>query len=191
ILVAIGAAGLILGVIVVLLVIKHNNDNNKKKNQTAVTAPAAGAPATVAPAAAGQPVVLAPLPIPAGKQALAIQVGYIAGGAGYAGHEPGLPAGGRREPSRAGDLPVDVRVDLPLDRAEEPAGGPDSRSGVPGPALKTGGSLRNPKILVLDRSETLADQVRGLVDDLRPRPEVHVCTRVGAVGDVMDTDGPF
>ncbi|TML57980.1 MAG: hypothetical protein E6G17_12850, partial [Actinobacteria bacterium] len=51
--------------------------------------------------------------------------------------------------------------------------------------------MRNPKILVLDRSETLADQVRGLVDDLRPRPEVHVCTRVGAVGDVMETDGPF
>ena len=84
ILVAIGAAGLILGVVVVLLVIKHNNDNNKKKNQTAVTAPAAGTPATVAPATAGQPVVLAPLPIPAGKQALAIQVGYIQGGAGYA-----------------------------------------------------------------------------------------------------------
>ena len=83
ILVAIGSAGLILGVIVVLLVIKHNNDNNKKKNQTAVTAPAAGAPATVPPVA-GQPAVLAPLPIPAGKQALAIQTSYIQGGAGYA-----------------------------------------------------------------------------------------------------------
>ena len=40
ILVAIGAAGLILGVIVVLLVIKHNNDNNKKKNQTVIKPPA-------------------------------------------------------------------------------------------------------------------------------------------------------
>jgi pilus assembly protein CpaE len=51
--------------------------------------------------------------------------------------------------------------------------------------------MRNPKILVLDRADGLADQVRGVADELRPRPEVVLCTRVGSVGDVLTEEGPF
>jgi pilus assembly protein CpaE len=51
--------------------------------------------------------------------------------------------------------------------------------------------MRNPKILVLDRGETLAEQVRGVAEELRPRPEVTLCTRVGSVGDVLTDEGPF
>jgi pilus assembly protein CpaE len=47
------------------------------------------------------------------------------------------------------------------------------------------------KVLVLDRGETLADQLRMAVDELTPRPEVVACTRVGGVGDVLEQDGPF
>src|SRR5438067_12444715 len=51
--------------------------------------------------------------------------------------------------------------------------------------------MRNPKILVLDRADALADQIRGVTVDARPRPEVTVCTRVGSVGDVLTDEGPF
>jgi pilus assembly protein CpaE len=51
--------------------------------------------------------------------------------------------------------------------------------------------LRTTKILVLDRSEDLAAQVRGVADELRPRPEVVVCERVGAVADILSEQGPF
>src|SRR5947209_9075483 len=51
--------------------------------------------------------------------------------------------------------------------------------------------MRNPKILVLDRADTLADQIRGVTGDARPRPDVTTCTRVGSVGDVLTEDGPF
>jgi pilus assembly protein CpaE len=51
--------------------------------------------------------------------------------------------------------------------------------------------MRNPKILVLERSDELADQVRGVVDDMRPRPQVTSCTRVGGVGELIADDGPF
>src|SRR3954451_14032838 len=51
--------------------------------------------------------------------------------------------------------------------------------------------MRNPKILVLDRSDGFANQVRGVVDDLRPRPDISLCTRVGSVGDVLTEEGPF
>ena len=51
--------------------------------------------------------------------------------------------------------------------------------------------MRNPKILVLDRADTLADQVRNAADDIRPRPDVTSCTRVGSVGDVLTEEGPF
>jgi len=51
--------------------------------------------------------------------------------------------------------------------------------------------MRNPKILVLDRADTLADQLRGITADIRPRPDVTACTRVGSVGDVLTEDGPF
>src|SRR3954462_15166047 len=51
--------------------------------------------------------------------------------------------------------------------------------------------MRNPKILILDRSEGLGEQLERVVDDLRPGPEVHTVTRVGAVGDLLDGEGPF
>jgi len=47
------------------------------------------------------------------------------------------------------------------------------------------------KILVLDRSETLADQLRTALTDLAPRPEVVPCSRLGSVGEVLENDGPF
>ncbi len=51
--------------------------------------------------------------------------------------------------------------------------------------------MRNPKILVLDRGDALVQQVRGVTDGIRPRPEVASCTRVGSVGDVLTEEGPF
>jgi pilus assembly protein CpaE len=51
--------------------------------------------------------------------------------------------------------------------------------------------LPAPKILVLDRSETLADQLRVAVADIEPNPEVVPCSRVGSVAEVLETDGPF
>lgn len=51
--------------------------------------------------------------------------------------------------------------------------------------------MRNPKILVLERSAALADQLERVVADLRPRPEVTTAVRVGAVADVLASDGPF
>jgi pilus assembly protein CpaE len=51
--------------------------------------------------------------------------------------------------------------------------------------------LRNPKILVLDRGEELAQQVQHIADELRPRPDVVPCTRLGSVGELLENDGPF
>jgi pilus assembly protein CpaE len=51
--------------------------------------------------------------------------------------------------------------------------------------------LRNPRILVLDRGEELATQLQGLADDVRPVPEIVPCSRMGAVAEVLDEDGPF
>ena len=51
--------------------------------------------------------------------------------------------------------------------------------------------MRNPRILILDRNEALAEQLERVVDDLRPRPEIRTVTRVGAVGDLLTDDGPF
>lgn len=51
--------------------------------------------------------------------------------------------------------------------------------------------MRNPKILVLERSGALAEQFERVVADLRPRPEVSTATRVGVVADVLATEGPF
>ncbi len=48
-----------------------------------------------------------------------------------------------------------------------------------------------PKILVLDRSETLAEQVRVALADASPRPDVVGCSRVGTVAEVLENDGPF
>ena len=51
--------------------------------------------------------------------------------------------------------------------------------------------VRTPKILVLDRGEELAQQVQHVADDLRPRPDVVSCTRLGSVGELLETEGPF
>ena len=51
--------------------------------------------------------------------------------------------------------------------------------------------MRNPKILVLDRNETLAEQLEGILSEFRPRPEVQSCSRIGAVGDILTDEGPF
>ena len=51
--------------------------------------------------------------------------------------------------------------------------------------------MRNPKILVLEKDEGLADQVRGVASELRPRPEVVACDRPTGVEEAVKTDGPF
>ena len=51
--------------------------------------------------------------------------------------------------------------------------------------------MRNPKILVLDRGEELAQQIQHVADELRPRPEVVPCTRLGSVGELLESGGPF
>ena len=51
--------------------------------------------------------------------------------------------------------------------------------------------MRNPKILVLDRGEELAQQIQHIADDLRPRPDIVPCTRLGSVGELLETEGPF
>lgn len=48
-----------------------------------------------------------------------------------------------------------------------------------------------PKILVLDRSETLADQLRVALADASPKPEIVPCSRVGSVAEVLEAEGPF
>src|SRR3954469_16158850 len=58
--------------------------------------------------------------------------------------------------------------------------------------------VRTPKVLVLDRGEELAQQVQHIADDLRPRPDIVSCTRLGSVGarrgsggERLETEGPF
>ena len=51
--------------------------------------------------------------------------------------------------------------------------------------------MRNPKILVLEKDESLAQQVRGVAAELRPRPEVVACDRATAVEEAVNADGPF
>ena len=51
--------------------------------------------------------------------------------------------------------------------------------------------MRTPKILVLDRSELLADQVKASVADLDVIPEVVACARLGNAGEILEADGPF
>ena len=51
--------------------------------------------------------------------------------------------------------------------------------------------MRNPKILVLERSGALAEQLERVVADLRPRPELVTASRVGVVADVLNAEGPF
>jgi len=52
-------------------------------------------------------------------------------------------------------------------------------------------AVRTPKILVLDRGEELAQQVQHIADDLRPRPDIVPCTRLGSVGELLENEGPF
>jgi pilus assembly protein CpaE len=51
--------------------------------------------------------------------------------------------------------------------------------------------VRNPKILVLEKDGSLADQVRGVASELRPRPEVVACERATAVEEAITSGGPF
>ena len=51
--------------------------------------------------------------------------------------------------------------------------------------------MRNPKILVLDRGDELVRDVTDVAAELRPRPEVASCERVGAIAEVMAAGGPF
>ncbi len=51
--------------------------------------------------------------------------------------------------------------------------------------------MRNPRILILDPSDELRDQVSDVIHDLRPRPEAVTCDRVDLVCDVLADDGPF
>jgi pilus assembly protein CpaE len=51
--------------------------------------------------------------------------------------------------------------------------------------------LAAPKILVLDRSETLAEQLRGSLADVTPKPDIVPCSRVGSVAEVLEEQGPF
>jgi pilus assembly protein CpaE len=47
------------------------------------------------------------------------------------------------------------------------------------------------KILVLDRSEELAEQVRAVTADFATAPEVVSCTKIGSNDHVQEHDGPF
>jgi len=47
------------------------------------------------------------------------------------------------------------------------------------------------KILVLDRSEELAEQIRSFAEELPSDPEVVSCTKIGSVDHVQEHDGPF
>ena len=52
--------------------------------------------------------------------------------------------------------------------------------------------METPKILVLDRSEELAERVRAIVADMNPPVEVVACTRVGSASHVNhEHEGPF
>jgi pilus assembly protein CpaE len=51
--------------------------------------------------------------------------------------------------------------------------------------------MRNPKILVLDRGAELLKEIQKLATELRPRPDVVACERLGSVGEMLSNDGPF
>ncbi|MDP9005998.1 MAG: AAA family ATPase [Actinomycetota bacterium] len=51
--------------------------------------------------------------------------------------------------------------------------------------------MRNPRILILDRSTDLLDQVTDVAEDLRPRPDVITCHRVDQVGALLSDGEPF
>ncbi len=47
------------------------------------------------------------------------------------------------------------------------------------------------KILVLDRGDGLAEQLRSLSDQFADAPKITSCTRIGAVGEMLEEEGPF
>jgi len=47
------------------------------------------------------------------------------------------------------------------------------------------------KILVLDRSEELAEQIRSFAHELPTEPEIVSCTKIGSIDHVQEHDGPF
>lgn len=47
------------------------------------------------------------------------------------------------------------------------------------------------KTLVLDRGDGLAEQIRGLSDQFSDAPKITACTRIGAVGEILEEEGPF
>ena len=51
--------------------------------------------------------------------------------------------------------------------------------------------MRNPKILILERSGALAEQFERVVADLRPRPEIATASRVSVVAEILAAEGPF
>jgi pilus assembly protein CpaE len=51
--------------------------------------------------------------------------------------------------------------------------------------------LVNPKILVLERAEELAEEIRAAAVQIDPNTEIVACNRVGAVTDVLQQEGPF
>jgi pilus assembly protein CpaE len=51
--------------------------------------------------------------------------------------------------------------------------------------------MRTPKILVLDRSDALAEQIGTVASELRPHPAITSCTRIAEVGDLLTDEGPF
>src|SRR5687767_6682774 len=78
-----------------------------------------------------------------------------------------------------------------------PSGSPSCRRGSLGrrpPAARTRTLSRRmvkPKILVLERSAELAEMIREATEDMVPAVEVVACSRVGAVTDVLQQEGPF
>jgi pilus assembly protein CpaE len=51
--------------------------------------------------------------------------------------------------------------------------------------------MRNPRILVVDRDDTLVDDVRDAVAEHRPTPDIQTCMDPALVEDVLADDGPF
>jgi pilus assembly protein CpaE len=47
------------------------------------------------------------------------------------------------------------------------------------------------KILVLDRNEELAEQIRSFASELPNDPEIVSCTKIGSIDHVQEHDGPF
>ena len=51
--------------------------------------------------------------------------------------------------------------------------------------------MTTPKILVLERNDLLADQLRVSVAEMDPVPEVIHCARLSNAGEVLEAEGPF